>query len=59
MPAARYRYRLCGNCRYIADRTAGTYECHRDPPEAKRQWPEVRLSDWCGEWSEPEEPDAD
>lgn len=43
----------CSGCRYAVERNggAGTFDCHRYPPEGLTEWVIVRGDDWCGEYS--------
>jgi len=43
----------CSKCKHSVERNggAGTFDCHRYPPEGLTEWPIVRHDDWCGEFS--------
>lgn len=54
-PPPPTREDCCERCRFFvrlndADWDQKEGECHRNPPETDKGWPEVNHSDWCGEW---------
>ena len=46
----------CSGCYYFESepdpplKQAGWGECHRHAPKASRHFPNVKDTDWCGEW---------
>ena len=48
----------CENCKYCVTKLTSFYywECHKSPPVVvvvdgvEYNWPEVKQTDWCGEW---------
>src|SRR5262245_29862748 len=49
----------CDSCKFLFQRWTDPnfyYECHFDPPRQGREtanlWPQVKLTEWCGDWEQ-------